>query len=241
MVNKLKLKELLSNFNVQSATIFLVILLCADFIFFILHSVNSIIPSVYDPLYSLEVDKGYPEMFQYIKWFWIAILMVYLSRKNHSVVYLAWGIVFAYFLLDDALIIHEKVGFYFADNFEFTPPLGLRLNDVGELAASIIAGIFLGSIILMAYLKGNKVFRKMSHDLILLILCLVFFGIIVDLSIYLFNLKGKMMEVMGFIEDAGEMLITSLILWYIFFKSLNNKKNEVFFCDYFRIIPKRFM
>lgn len=241
MVKIKKFSEFTGNFNIQEATIFLVLLLCADFVFFSLHLVQSLIPGIYDPLYSLEVDKGYPEMFQYIKWFWITILLVYTSIKKHSSFFLAWAIVFAYFLLDDALIIHERVGFYFAENFEFVPPFGLRLNDVGELAASIIAAIILGSIIFVACFKGNKVFRKMSHDLILLILFLIFFGIIVDLSIYVFNLKEKGMAIVGFIEDAGEMLITSLILWYVFFKTLNDRNSDAFFCDHLRIIPKRFM
>ena len=233
MARKIELSGLLRSLNVQSATIFLILLIGADLVFFILHNIHFLIPGINDPLYSLEVDKGYPEMYQYIKWFWITILLIYISRKRKSFRYLSWSLVFAYFLADDSLTIHERFGYFAAENFSFLPPFGLRLNDIGELASSIIAAIILGSIILWAYLKGNLIFRKMSRDLILLILLLSFFGIVVDLSIYAFHFKEKGMAVVGFIEDAGEMVLTSIILWYVFLTSIQNKNADSFIFDYF--------
>ncbi|MBN1597512.1 MAG: hypothetical protein JW894_04420 [Bacteroidales bacterium] len=238
MTKRIRLLEFLRSFNVQSATIFLAILLCADLMFFILHLVNILLPDFNNSLYSLEVDKGYPEMYQYIKWLWIAILLIYISGIRLSFGYLAWGILFFYFLIDDAMTIHERIGFYFADNFNFVPPMGLRLNDCGELAASAIAAIIFGSIIIGAYIRGNQVFRKISQDLILLVLMLFFFGIVIDMSIYAFHVGQKGMEIMGFIEDAGEMLVTSIILWYVFLTSVREKNSDTFICDYIRIFPK---
>ena len=239
MVKRIRLSEFLRNFNVKSATIFLAILLCADLMFFILHQIHILLPEINDPLYSLEVDKGYPEMYQYIKWLWIAILFIYISRIRLSFGYLAWGILFFYFLIDDAMTIHERIGYYFAENFSFVPPMGLRLHDCGELAASVIAAIIFGSIIIWAYIRGNQVFRKMSQDLILLVLMLIFFSIVIDMSIYAFHVGLKGMEVLGFIEDAGEMLVTSIILWYVFLTSVREKNSDTFICDYIRIFPEK--
>jgi len=239
MVKRIRLLEFLRSFNVRSATIFLAILLCADLTFFILHHIHILLPNYNNPLYSLEADKGYPEIYQYIKWLWIAILLIYISRIRLSFGYLAWGILFFYFLIDDSMTIHERIGFYFEENFNFVPPLGLRLNDCGELAASVIAAMILGSIIIGAYILGNQVFRKISQDLILLVLMLIFFSIVIDMSIYAFRVGQNVMKVMGFIEDAGEMLITSIILWYVFLTSVREKNSDTFICDYIRIFPKK--
>lgn len=112
---------------------------------------------------------------------------------------------------DDGFSIHEDLGLYLADLGEFAPSF-FRPEDVGELIVSASAGLILFSLIGLCYLKGSKVFRSITHDIILLFSGLVFFGVVVDSihgAMYLFT--GEL----GLIEDGGELVVISLILAYV--------------------------
>lgn len=98
------------------------------------------------------------------------------------------------------------------------PILGLRLQDFGELAVSASAGIILLLSLILAYANGSEMFRKISQDFALLLCGLIFFGVVVDVIHVAINLGGKVNFVLGVIEDAGEMLSVSLILWYAFLR-----------------------
>ncbi|NJP10442.1 MAG: hypothetical protein HC866_13990 [Leptolyngbyaceae cyanobacterium RU_5_1] len=114
--------------------------------------------------------------------------------------------------------IHERIGGYIAANLSFMPILGLRLQDFGELAVSASAGIILLLSLILAYANGSEMFRKISQDFALLLCGLIFFGVVVDVIHVAINLGGKVNFVLGVIEDAGEMLSVSLILWYAFLR-----------------------
>ena len=153
-------------FHVHGASLLLMLLLCADLAFISLHSVKILSTLLDNPLLSLEKDGGYPEMFQYLKWFWIVILFTYLSIIRQSLHFSAWGVFFTYLLFDDAVGIHERVGGLIAENLTIYPPFGLRGQDIGELAVTGIAGVILLSFVFVAYVYGSKTFRKISHDLL---------------------------------------------------------------------------
>ena len=126
----------------NSRLFLLMSLVCIDLGFIGLHFYNSLIPDEqWSPLFSLVNDDSIAELFQYIKWFVIAVLFILIASKRSTFNYFAWALVFTYFLLDDALEIHEKVGGYLIQNANFTAPFGLRLQDVGELSVSAVAGI----------------------------------------------------------------------------------------------------
>ena len=226
--------EAIKKINVPSASLFLILLLCADFVFIGLHAVNTLTPLLKSALYSLGSDSSYSEMFQYLKWLWIIILLAYVSRSRRSFGYLAWLLLFVYFLCDDALSIHEKVGEHIAGYLTLTPPFGLGLQDLGELLVSAVAGMVLFSFVTWAYLQGSQVFRKVSQDLLLLILALVFFGVFVDMVHAAIHSGWRADFVLVVIEDGGEMLVASVILWYVFLLSLRDENASAYLCDILR-------
>ena len=210
------LKESIKPLNQRSASLFLTLLICGDLVFVVLHFMNVLIHSLKNNLLSLEVDKGYPEMYQYLKFLWIIIVIIFIALKDASLHYVSWVLIFAYFLLDDSLQVHENVGYYISENLSFAPILGLRLQDFGELAVSCAAGIILLLPLIFAYVKGSNRFRKISQDLTFLIFVLLFFGVVVDMAHIAIQLGDRVHFAIGAIEDGGEMLSVSLILWYIF-------------------------
>lgn len=227
-MNKSKIaSEYIENFNEQSALFFFMLLLCADFVFIAFHSFEFLAPFLNNPLLSLEQDHGYPEVYQYIKWLWIILLLIFTSVKRRSVYFSVWILVFIYLLLDDSLKIHENVGALMEGRLTLAPPLGLRLQDIGELAVTGTIGVVLLLFILWAYRHGPQTFKKMSLDMFVLILALAFFGVVIDMLhviTYLSDQIGwKVSAILAVIEDGGEMIVASLILYYVFLISLRDK------------------
>src|SRR5688572_20266475 len=138
------------------SSIFLLLLIAADAAFGILHVVNRLSPlpgSSY--LYHLGADGGYAEMFQYLKTYWIVIMLGALCSRTREPVYAAWMLLYGYLLCDDALRIHERAGGAIAAALSYQPALGLRAQDFGELSVSGVAGfVFLVSISTM-YLRAT--------------------------------------------------------------------------------------
>lgn len=234
MNKKTRASEHLRNINVHSASLFLILLFCADLAFIALHSIEALTSFLNSSLFSITKDRSYPEIYQYLKWFWIIILLAYISILMRSFSYIAWSLVFIYFICDDALSIHEIVGKYLAGQLTFTPPLGLRLQDIGELAVTATAGTILLPIVVLAYFRGTEAFKKMSRDMLLLILALVFFGVFVDMLHISIQLGWKVSFILGVIEDGGEMLVGSLILWYVFRLSVCDENTTSYLFDFVR-------
>lgn len=210
----------IESFKNGSASSFLALLILADLVFIALHFSRRIIPLFGRKLYSLSYDGGYPEIYQYIKEFWIVLLILSVYAKTKEFGYVLWATVFAYLLCDDAIRIHERVGSKIANNFEFDPIFGLRFQDFGELSVTVIAFVLLLTPIGVYYLRGSSMFKKITKDLLLLLLIIGFFGVFVDMvGITVSSSRGKF--VLGIIEDGGEMIAISLVAWYVFLLNIH--------------------
>jgi len=227
------ISEYLKKNHEQSATLFLILLVCTDLAFIALHTIDFLVHSLNNPLLSLEKDQGFPEVYQYIKWFWIIILLVSISIKTRSINYIAWGLFFTFLLFDDMLEIHEGFGIILAENLSLTLPFGLRVRDLGEFMIAGTAGIVLLLIVFWAYRYGSQVFKNMSLDMLLLFLALAFFGVIVDMLhvIAYFQIGWKVSAVLAVIEDGGEMFVASIIAWYVFLFSIRGE-NYYYLIDF---------
>lgn len=214
-----------------SALRFLVLLICGDLAFIALHFINALTPLLNNSRLNLSVDRGYPEIYQYTKYLWIISILIFMSSKERSPHYVPWIFVFGYFLLDDSLQIHERIGAHIAASLNFAPLLGLRLQDYGELAISAAMGMVLLFPLLWAYKNGSRMFRKISHDLALLIAVLVFFGVAVDMVDSAIEFGWPVKFALGVIEDGGEMLAVSLIVWYAFQLALHDGVPAFSICD----------
>jgi hypothetical protein len=232
----------LENFNIKSATIFLLLVFSGDLLFFTLQIINIVSPILNrDGLFNLWTPRGYPEIYQYIKFIWIIILIVRFSYKTHSYHFIAWIIIFTFFLLDDSLEIHEAAGGVIAQKLSFSPPFSLRLQDFGELFFVALMGILLFLILMWAYRRGSKRFRKISQDFVLLILILVFFGVFFDLVQAGVDLGARLNYLLGIVEDGGEMLAVSLIVWYSFILNIRDYDSENYLIEHvFPGFSKRF-
>jgi hypothetical protein len=166
-------------------------------------------------LFSIEEDRGYAEIFQYIKEYWTVLLLGLTAIQKRSLLYLNWASLFIYLLLDDALDIHEKVGSSISTTFAFYDLFGVRAIDWGELIVSASVGMFFLGWIAASYRFGDSKFRRASQGLILLMLTLVLFGVVIDLVHGVLNFT-KISSLIGLVEDGGEMLVMSAIVCFVF-------------------------
>jgi hypothetical protein len=91
--------------------------------------------------------------------------------------------------------------------------LDLRRGDVGVFIYFIFWGMALMGLIFWTYLRGEENYRKHSIDVGFFIMLIFFFGAVVDIIHVAFSLHGVGLS---FFEEAGEMVIMSLVLWYVY-------------------------
>ena len=206
-----------------SASRLWLLLLCADAAFILLHIIYFQTELLNNSLYSLSRDNGYAEFFQYVKFLWIILLLIGIAKSTRAAGYIAWTLLFIYFLADDAFQFHENLGRNIARNLDFVPPMSIRLQDVGELIVTAIAGAIIFPLLILAYWRGSMLFRKVSVDLVMFLAVLVFVGVVVDLVHEAVGAEG-MLDHLFFriLEEGGEMIVVSFTLWYTFLLSLRD-------------------
>ncbi|WP_379677679.1 hypothetical protein [Massilia consociata] len=182
-----------------------------NFNFDLLHKLT---PYLANPLFNIEVDNGFAETYQHLKFVGIVIAFSYLCIKTKSWFFAPWALLFTYFFLDDSLQIHERLGSVIVSGFSFAPPFGLRRQDLGELCVTVTAGLIMLPPLLLAYYFGRPPIKKIFYNLALVLSLLVFFGVGVDMVHVVFVNNPIMSPVLAVIEDGGELLSISLFLWY---------------------------
>jgi len=200
---------------------FLILLVLVDLFFIGLHVVYKF-GVVSNPLYSIEIDWGYAEVFQYIKEYWIVALLIAAGVRLKAKVYFPWALLFVYLLFDDSLQVHENVGKYIATSFNIPGVFNLRSIDIGELLVGLAAGGILLLFVAYYHWKSSLIRRRSSWTLFLMLVMVAFFGVFVDL---LHSAIPWFHGVFGLIEDGGEMLVFSLILWYAY--SLSDQSSGI--------------
>ncbi|MBE8233249.1 MAG: hypothetical protein HAW67_05885, partial [Endozoicomonadaceae bacterium] len=207
-------KEFSFNADTKTSTL-LLLLLVTDCIFVILHFV-ALIPAFDNPLLGINKDQGYAEIYMYLKELWIIILFIFILIKTKTVGYIGWTLLFIYILLDDSLQIHETLGGYLAAQLEFSSLLGLRPQDFGELTVSALSSAILLGLLLIFYITSSSAFKNVTQNVFLLLLLLAFFGIFIDMLDMMIKLGWKVDYIFAAIEDGGELIVMSLLLYYIY-------------------------
>ena len=180
-----------------------------------LHSLRSL-GYLSDPNFSVTKNFGYGESFQYLKAGFVAACFIWLAAKFKKPLFYCWTAVFSYILLDDSLEVHEWLGYKISETFDpLLPFIGLG-STAGELVAFGLFGALLFIPLFYFYYKSDsRNLKVFSQDLFILFCGLTFFGIAVDL-LHDFARTGSVLNgLLGLIEDGGEMIIMSCIVWYV--------------------------
>jgi hypothetical protein len=163
--------------------------------------------------FSLESETGLPEYYQNLKELAAALIVFALLFKSADLLYLCWTLLFTYLFIDDSFEIHETYGLRLSRHF--TPAYGLRTQDYGELVVSVTAGLVFVALLVIGYRRGKPRVRQESKVLLGMVLALAVFGVLFDMA-HVKVLSHPWNHRLGMIEDGGEMLVMSIILWYVF-------------------------
>jgi len=202
-------------YRTDNTRLILILLVVTDLIFMALHALRWWFNT---PNLALRIDLegGYGEVFQYTKYLWAAILIGWFAVKNRAWRFASWSIVFLYFLADDCLAIHETLGSLVAARVSFELPLGLEPVDFGDLVTLLSAAAALAILVFAAQLGAGRNVKQAFIELAALAVLLGLFGVAADLLHGLFKADPLLDFMLGMLEDGGEMIAASLLVWYTF-------------------------
>lgn len=192
----------------------LALLLLTDAGLIIAHLIHTFTPFLDPAGYSIEQERGYAEIFQYIKYFWTIVLLGVLAVGKREWNFGLWMLLFIYLLGDDASQFHERGGEFFTATMQYQPLWGLRAQDFGELSMSLIVLTVFSILAIKAYLGANTNTRTVIKGYAILLVMLAFFGVVVDMLHVVAG--GDDFPLLGVLEDGGELLTVSLVTWYSF-------------------------
>ncbi|MFB2894713.1 hypothetical protein ACE1CI_17530 [Aerosakkonemataceae cyanobacterium BLCC-F50] len=189
--------------------------LLTDVAFMLLHLIYFYTGLTTNYAFSLETDRGFSEIFQYIKEYWIAMLLLILAFRTGLLLYGTWSLLFFYLLLDDAAEIHERLGTIITNKFAIPGMFNLRGQDFGELVViGVVVLVFL-ALITITYRFSDYTLRRVSKDLIIMMFALAFCGVILDL-VHMIASSPELDPVLILLEDGGELVVMSFIACYVF-------------------------
>jgi len=164
--------------------------------------------------FKIDVDWGYAEIYQYIKEFFIALVLIIVASQRRRAIFAVWSVFFAFLLLDDSLQFHERLGTHIGRLLDLEPYIGLNRQVVGEVFASAVFGMmFLIPLLSLALLGRRDNFDDRANaSLFFLTICLVFFGVAIDA---LKNFLPSLEFFFDIAEDGGEMIVMSMVVWFV--------------------------
>lgn len=238
-MNKINFDFFKIHFKHSVATNLLKLLLIVDILFILGHAFIALILDYKYRYLLVDTDGGYPEIFQYLKFLILVILTFTLTTVKKYVHFFPWFFLFTFLAFDDSFQLHEKSGKYLADNFGLNGFMGLRPVDYGELLYASIIGLIFFSTLFFSYMKGPLKYRKSCLDILGLFFVFLFFGIGVDMFHQIIVDVNIVSAIVALIEDGGEMIALSLLVWYFYYLSFSTDSQKKYIHQFFLSKPLR--
>ena len=167
--------------------------------------------------WSVERDRGVPEIVGYLLLGVAAVGLVVLGRSRRRPVFHAWAALYALVLLDDEMMVHERGARILLRLLDAPAEIaGVRAQDLGEL--TVWGGLVVLPLIAVAVLhrRGDAGARAVSRALGVLLGALVLFGVVID-QLHSMFLDGIAVvgPVTGAFEDGGELVVMSLLAAFV--------------------------
>ena len=204
---------------------FIWLLTATDFLFIILSLISKFTPFNIDGL-SVDFEKGTAEKYQYLKYFWTFLMILFIGFRKKSIIYILVSILPCYLLWDDSNSIHENIGGRLAMLFYNGSPNDILINsfryqDIGEIIYMSLV-LFLSLILFFVFFKLSDDYeRNLLLKIKNLMIIFIFFSILMDGFHQLFI--GFVYDLISIIEDGGEMVVISFLCAH-FFEELSNHK-----------------
>ncbi|HSK17096.1 MAG TPA: hypothetical protein VK915_13145 [Gaiellaceae bacterium] len=160
--------------------------------------------------YSLDRDRGFAELVNYVKLSSAGILLlgVFATRKRSSVL-AVWAVALFLAVADDALRLHEEWGGRIASRVDVPELFGLRRFDIAEAMVWGAFAALLLPLFVVAFRRSDWWVRSFSWTLTALLGLLVLFAAGAEL---LRRPLAGWERALGTIEDGGEIVVSSALV-----------------------------
>ena len=161
--------------------------------------------------FRIDRDGSYAEWFVYLQTAACVSLLVGVFRATRQPIYLAWALIFLFVVLDDSLLIHERVSIFLVERFDLPALSGLRPHESGELITWAAAGTVLLALLGWGFIRSRPGARVAGVVFAIPLGLLVFFAIGIDmLHVALSEPGATLYGLLAIVEDGGEMLSIGL-------------------------------
>lgn len=159
-------------------------------------------------------EGSYAEMLGHAQLLLAAVLLMMLWRRQRSPVYAAWAALLLTVVADDFLAIHETVGGWLVRVLDLPDIVGLRPQDLGELAVWAVLGVALLLLLAVAHVRSPAADRRITWVLGRLLVLLAVFAVALDMVAVIVErlVPVGVTEAATILETTGELMVMSAIL-----------------------------
>lgn len=212
----------------------LVLLFVVDLVILVLHLSLKLFGVPGGEHFDLGLDRSYGEMLMYLKFGWIVILGFMLARIRRAAVFAMLALGSFILLVEDALILHERIGWRLNTLILETMPalegLGILSVQIGELLWLGGVGVLILVGFIISFRRANARDRKDALSIALFFAVLAFFAVIVDTIHSFFGLGSVGDTIFTVIEDGGELVAltpATALVFALVVTSLREKQKSV--------------
>jgi hypothetical protein len=156
---------------------------------------------------------GYAEIFQYLKELLIFATLAYYAYRTKAIHFLFLGLLFMVILLDDMMMLHERLGWFFVDWLDIGDYAGVKRQDFAQILSMSVLEGWVVCLIGITFFRLPGSVKSAVFRLYVLIFLLIFFGVLTD---FLHSIVNMHMRGADLIEDGGEMLIMGFIAFHVY-------------------------
>ncbi len=102
-------------------------------------------------------------------------------------------------------------------------------QDLGQLVVLAFLGLLFLVIVGAAYYLGDRRFKEVSRNLLIMLAVLVFCSVVVDVIHVIANVSAHearlLIDSLALLEEGGELVTVSVILWYVFSWATQREEN----------------
>jgi hypothetical protein len=167
-----------------------------------------------DPLFDLETDEGLGQFFRFFQEFWIVLMLLLTAFRKWPFLCASWAALFAAYLCDDSMALHESLGLLLSQHFQLPSVFGMRPQDLGEIVVYGSWGCVLASLVAVAHWLSEAEARRFSRGLLRLVVLLVAVSAGSDLLQGIFH-ETWIHAMFGKLEETGSLMMVSVIVWYL--------------------------
>jgi hypothetical protein len=178
------------------------ILIAFDLSFIALYLLDQMYGLATDSRWDIESDHSCAEIFGYLKLTTVFALLIATFGRSREQPYLIWAGLFAYVLLDDTFLLHQRLRDAFDAHSHSTS---------GQVAAWILVGMLVLAMTAGVVARSSGDDRTNSVLLLTALAALGFFAVAVDLVHAIFHswFRGGD-QLLTVLEEGGEQLVQSL-------------------------------